>query len=217
VEEVKTEVEERAGHGLTVNSEVLLLQVPATSTGDEGRQSAIGAELVVLAALLEVDLAANGIVQVDLAVDHVLPGRGRGVLEIGHVGPDIGVESVDDHLAVGRTGDLDAAVNQARSRGSTLPGVILTDVLSLGEEVEELAIIEGSLAIDTALEESLAGRVEGAVEDGEEGTGVLGENLAGIVGDAAEDGNTLKVSVGGLSHGGVVCERLRGGSSSIGY
>jgi hypothetical protein len=25
------------------------------------------------------------------------------------------------------------------------------------------------------------------------------------------------VSVGGLSHGGVVCERLRGGSSSIGY
>lgn len=35
VEEVKTKVEERTRDGLAVNCEVLLLEVPATSTGDK--------------------------------------------------------------------------------------------------------------------------------------------------------------------------------------
>lgn len=75
VVEVQTEVEERTGDGLAIDGEVLLIEVPATGTGDQGRQRAVRAELVLLGALLEVDLTADGIVQVDLAADHVLPGR----------------------------------------------------------------------------------------------------------------------------------------------
>jgi hypothetical protein len=75
VEEVQTKVEQTTRDGLAVNSEMLLLQVPTTSTGDECWQLAVGAKLVILFANLEVDLLANSIVEVELAVDHVVPGR----------------------------------------------------------------------------------------------------------------------------------------------
>ena len=79
VEEVQTEIEEGAGHGLAIDGDVLLLEVPAAGANDEGGQLAVGAELVFLLALLEVDLATVGVVEVDLAVDHVVPGGGGGV------------------------------------------------------------------------------------------------------------------------------------------
>jgi hypothetical protein len=75
VVEVDTEVEQAAGDGLAVNGEVHLLQVPATVTCNECGKCPVGAQLVLLLALLEVDLPANGIVEVELAVDHVVPCR----------------------------------------------------------------------------------------------------------------------------------------------
>lgn len=74
VEEIETKVEQAARDGLSVNGEVLLLEVPASGTGNDGGERLVGAQLVFLSTLREVDLATNGIVQVDLAVDHVLPG-----------------------------------------------------------------------------------------------------------------------------------------------
>lgn len=47
--------------------------MPATGTSNECGQCSVGSELVPLLALLEVDLLADGVVQIDLAVDHVLP------------------------------------------------------------------------------------------------------------------------------------------------
>ena len=41
-------------------------------------------EPVLLALLLVLHLAADGVGQVDLAADHVVPGRRVGVLEVGH-------------------------------------------------------------------------------------------------------------------------------------
>lgn len=79
VEKVQTKVKQRAGHGFAVDGEMLLLKVPAASTGDEGGQGSVGAQLVLFVTLLKVHLAADGIVQVDLAVDHVFPCWGRGV------------------------------------------------------------------------------------------------------------------------------------------
>jgi hypothetical protein len=79
VEEVQTKVKQRARDGLAIDGEMLLLEVPAASTGDQSGQGSVVAQLVLFAALLEVDLATDGVIQVDLAVDHVLPCRGRGV------------------------------------------------------------------------------------------------------------------------------------------
>lgn len=79
VEEVETEVEQTTGDRLSVDGEVLLIQVPATGTSDQSWEGAVGAQLVFLVALFEVDLATDGIIQVDLTVDHVFPGRGARV------------------------------------------------------------------------------------------------------------------------------------------
>ena len=50
-----------------------------------------------------------------------VPGRGVGVLEVGHEDVRAGVQGVDDHLPVGRAGDLDAPVEQVRRRiGATV-------------------------------------------------------------------------------------------------
>ena len=53
---------------------------------------------------------------VALAVDDVLPGRRARVLEVGHEDLRARVERVDHHLAVDRSRDLDAAVDEIRRR-----------------------------------------------------------------------------------------------------
>ena len=55
---------------------------------------------------------ADRVAQVRLAVDEVRPGRRVRVLEVRHEDVRARVERVDDHLAVDRAGDLDAAVEQ---------------------------------------------------------------------------------------------------------
>ena len=211
VEEVETEVEEGTADGLAINGDVLLLKVPATGADDEGGESPVGAELVLLLALLEVDLATDGVVEVHLAVDHVGPGRGAGVLEVGHVGVDIGVESVDDHLAVGGTGDLNAAVDKTGSGRRTLPCGVLTDVLGLGEEVGEDTAVDLGLADLAALEEVLAGLVEGTVKEGDEGESLGSQDLPLVLLNGAADGDALEKSLDG-SHcdvcvGGIILKR----------
>ena len=77
-------------------------------------------------------------------------------------------DALDDHLAVDRARDLDAAVLEAGHGPRALPGRVVADVLGLGEEVGEGAGIELGLEELAAVEELLAGRVERAVQDGEE-------------------------------------------------
>lgn len=74
-------------------------------------------------------------------------------------------------------------------------------MLGLGQEVGQVAAVDLGLLVDAALQESLAGRVEGAVQDGEEGAGVLGEDLAGVVVQSTQDGDILELSVD-VSHDG---------------
>lgn len=81
VEEVEAKVEKGTGDGRPVDVEVLLVQVPASGATDQGGKRAVGAELVVLFANLEVDLVPDGIVQIDLAVDDVVPRWRRGVCD----------------------------------------------------------------------------------------------------------------------------------------
>jgi hypothetical protein len=119
---------------------------------NQRRQRPVGSELVILFAELEIDLSANGIVQVDLAIDHILPcGRARvcnhvsykfteplnkkklqlQTFEIRHVGPNIRVQGVDNHLPVGGTGDLYPSVHQPGRRVGSSPCGVVPDVLGL--------------------------------------------------------------------------------------
>lgn len=126
-------------------------------------------------------------------------------LEISHVGPDIRVQRINNHLPVRGAGNLNAAVNQTGGGRSSLPGVIVADVLSLGQEVGEMALVNLGLAVNAALEEGLARGVEGAVQNSEESAGVLREDPAGVVVQAAEDGDVLHLGVD-ESHDGSISQ-----------
>ena len=73
VEEVQSKVEQPTRDGLSINGEVLLLEMPSSRASNECGERSVGAELVLLLALLEVDLLADGVVEVELTVDHVVP------------------------------------------------------------------------------------------------------------------------------------------------
>jgi hypothetical protein len=217
VEEVQAEVKETTRDGLAVNGEVLLLEVPSAGTGNECGKCAVGAELVLLLTLLEVDLAANGVVEVSLAIDHVVPCWRAGVwllldlcplekrpcmltLEISHVCPDIGVECVDDHLAVCRSCDLYSAVDETGGWWCSLPCWVLADVLGLGEEIEEVALVELSLTQHSPLQKLLSAVVECAVEKSKEDSSIFAEDVTVGVVQLAEDVNLAENGISAGCH-----------------
>jgi hypothetical protein len=96
-------------------------EMPAAGADDEdGGLRTEGVGLAFRAGVA--DAAADGVAQIDLAGEVVIP-RGRvGVFEIGHEDAGARVEGVDDHLAFHRAGDFDAAVGEVGGDGSHFPG-----------------------------------------------------------------------------------------------
>lgn len=114
-------------------------------------------------------------------------GESLHTLKVGHVGPDIRVQGVDNHLPVGWSSNLNSAVDKTWRWRCGSPCVIVTDVLGLWQKVELAALVKLQLANLASLKKSLACGVEGAVEEGEEGGCILGEDLAGLVIERSED------------------------------
>jgi hypothetical protein len=56
--------------------------------------------------------SAHRIDEVPLPLDDIRPGGGACVLQVGHEDARAGVQRVDHHLPIDRTGDLDAAIGQ---------------------------------------------------------------------------------------------------------
>ena len=120
--------------------------------------------------------------------------------KIGHISPHIRIQCVYNHLAIGWTCDLHPSVHQAGCGGSTLPCVIFSDVFGLREEVEEIALVELRLPDFPAFKEGFPGSIEGAMEEGEEDGGVLGEDLASLVVQRSKDRDILEDSISVGSH-----------------
>ena len=99
---------------------VVFGQMPAARADHQHR--GIVADRIMLAAVRVgvVEPAEPVIAQVHLALDQLVPHRRGRVLEIGHERLRAAVERVDQHLGVGRAGDLDAAVQQV-ARGWRRP------------------------------------------------------------------------------------------------
>ena len=176
VEEVEAEIEQRPRHRLAVDRHVPLEQMPAARAHEQHRRLVV--QLVGLAAIgIDiVDLAADRVGQIVLALDHVGPGRRRGVLEVGHEDVGAAVERVDDHLAVDRPGDLDATVEDVLGQRRHGP-VALADLGGLRQEVRLLAGIEALLALDAGGQKLLAAGVELALQVGDERDCLFGKHL----------------------------------------
>ncbi len=136
MEEVEPEVDQRARQGAALEPQVLLVQVPAARPGHDHRH-VVGVLDGVVPALgrRQLEGAADGVEEVDLATDDVAPVRGVGVLEVGepHLRP--GVQRVDRHLALGGPGDLHPPVAQVRRHLRHLP-LPVAHLAGLVEEVE---------------------------------------------------------------------------------
>jgi hypothetical protein len=136
-----------------------------------------------------------------------LPSRLPLTFEIGHVGPYIGVEGIDHHLAIGWSSNFDSSVNETRRRRCTSPGIVISDVLCFWEEVRKDASVELLLSDHSPLEQSFSGVIEGSVEEGEESSSFGCEDLLLRVVDGTVDGHAL-VDCFDCSHDGVcVCQQ----------
>ena len=140
-------------------ADVTLVEVPAARPHDEGRGLVV--QRVALLGRLERDRAPYRVAKVRLALDHVRPGRRARVLEVAHEDARAGVERVDHHLAVGRPGDLAAAVAEIGRGDRDLPAGTGT---VRGDEGRPCARVELALALVPAREQLAATRVELAVE-----------------------------------------------------
>jgi hypothetical protein len=120
--------------------------------------------------------------------------------KVGHVSPYIRVQSIDDHLAVSRSGDLDSPVDQTGSWRRSSPGVILANVLCFWEEVEQVALVELGLSGHSPLQQVLTALVKCAVQESEEDGGILAENVPVLVIELAEDIDLAEDGVGISCH-----------------
>ena len=148
VPEEEPEIKQRSRHGIPVDNDMLLRQMPAARAHKQDGQG--GVQLVVfLGRRIRVgDRPPNGIAQVYMALDEVAPRRRVGVFKIPHedVGPRI--QSVDDHFAIDGAGDLDPAIQQIRGQRSHRP-VRLADFGCLRQKIRTFTGIEFRLPSHT--------------------------------------------------------------------
>ena len=191
VEEVEREVEDARRHRVAVDEDVLLAQVPAARPHEQGRE--VLAERVLLAVRARERDRPRRTASRRLICPWILfsqVGVLR-VLEVGHEHVRARVEGVDDHLAVDRAGDLDAAVLEVgRGRGD-LPARVGADVGRLGEEVGKLAGVEPGRPLHALGQQLLPAWLERAMELRHERQGVGGEDLRHLRRDLGRDLDSL--------------------------
>ena len=69
----------------------------------------------------ELERSPNRFLQIGLTFDDVLPRRRKRVFKVSHEHFRARIERVDEHLAIDRTGDFDAAVLEVGRRSADLP------------------------------------------------------------------------------------------------
>jgi hypothetical protein len=154
---------------------VLVDEVPAPRAHEQ-RRGLLAQPVLATVRPAELDGALDRVDEVHLAVGDVGPGRRERVLEVRHEAPRAGVQGVDDHLAVDRPRDLDAAVAQVRRRRGDLP-VALADLARLGQEVQALPRGHPASALRPRGQQLAATGIEPAVQLRDEGQRLGGQDL----------------------------------------
>ena len=195
MEEIEAEIEDGARHALAIDDHVRFIQMPATRTADE--DGGLVVQLVALALVLKADRAGSGVAQIDLALHHHVPRRCRGIFQAGHETVRAAVEGVDHHLAVARPGDLDAAIGQIGRGRAHLPAAIITDRRIFGRKADEAFLVDPRLPLIPRAQQGQPGRIVHAVQLGNEGQRLWGEDglVTGLHG--ALDLDTLQGGIGG--------------------
>ena len=211
VEEVQPEVDERARRvhvapGAVVEPDVLLDEVPAARAHHDRRGLRCGDAVLLALGARVLEVAAQEVEQRQLALDDVPPGGARGVLLVGEPHLRAGVQRVDGHLAVGRAGDLDASVLEARRRAGDAPRRVVADPLGLGQELRVAAVRRVDAGLQAHGEQLVPGVGEAVVQLGEELERLGGEDLVVAL---AERRGDLDAGLDGAEAAGGGLGRLR--------
>ena len=119
---------------------MLFVQVPSARPHHQRRQ--LGAQLILLSfRTLVPDRSTNRVPQILLSFNIVAPGRRIRVLEIRHENIGARVQRVDDHLAIDRSGNFHAAIQQVLRNRRHLP-LALANFGRLRQKIRELAVID---------------------------------------------------------------------------
>ncbi len=197
VKEEQREIEERAGHRVAVDEHVLFREMPAARAHEQHGGLVVQRIMPARLGIVEGDRPAHRVVEVRLALDHVLPGRRVRILEIGHEDAGAAIERVDHHLSVGRAGDLGAAVLDV-PRDRCNPPVAVADRLGLGQEIRFPAGIEPVLDLGAASEQPPPLRAEFALELDGKGNRLRRQHL--LVSGRHRPANDDARQIGGFGH-----------------
>src|SRR5699024_3212475 len=198
VEEVQSEIDQAGRNRTTVDPNVLLHEMPTAWPRDDRR--GIIAHGVALAGLRrEIDVASNRIIEVELTVDDIVPGRGTRVLEVGEPHLRAGIQRVDRHLPVGRPCDLDPAVHQPGRGSRDLPVWVVPYPARLGEEIQRLlAGCECLAPMPANVQQFPTSSGESVVELGDEPERRRGEDLVETITCRTGDLDPIVLAVGHL-------------------
>ncbi len=98
------------------------------------------------------------------------------VLEVSHVAPGAGVQSIDHHLAIHRPGDLDAPILQVSGHRID-PPIALAHAPGLREKLRQFAAVDCLLANFPLAQQLQAARIELSLQLDEETQGLGRENI----------------------------------------
>src|SRR5579885_1246855 len=150
VKEIQAKIEQRGRYRLAARERVFLDKVPSARPHQQNRR--FFRQPVVLAfRTCVLDHAADGVFQIQIAVDVVAPGRRVRVLEIRHEDVRAGVQRVDNHFAVYGTCDLYATVLKIARNRRNLPFAV-ADLRCFRQKIEQPAGAELSQALGAALQ-----------------------------------------------------------------
>ena len=183
--EVHPEIEQAARHRLPVHLDVPLLEVPAPRPHQQGRDLLVEPVCLALRAG-ELQAPFDRVGEVGLTVDQVRPCRRVGVLEVGHEHASTRVERVDEHLGVGRPGDLHAPVAQVVRDGRDFP-VRFADRFGRRQEIGRLARVDALLPFVPGAKQLEAPVAELALQPRDEIERLGAQNLAAAGGGGSFD------------------------------
>ena len=124
--------------------------------------------------------AVDGLAQVGLTFDHVLPGWGIRILKIRHKNTGPGIERVDQHLAVRGASDFDTAFLKICRGGCNFPIQVAAHVRCVREKSGQNPGVDLYLPVGAALEQFGAAAVELPLQSDDELQRRRGEDFFGL-------------------------------------
>ena len=139
----------------------------------------------------EVDLAPDGIEDGRLRAEDIGPGRREGILDVGHEDARAAVQGVDEHLRLGRPGDLDAPVDEVGGRLRDAP-LALPKGGRLGQVVERRSGGQGGPPLPTPLQELEPAWPERSLQAGHKAQRVRCEDALRVRRDGRRDLHAIR-------------------------